>query len=243
MSKNDAELNKTLKAKGVPPILDATAARRKQRAEQAAMQQVQPKREHTVETLEDEEYDEDYDNRDDAADDEQNDERDSRSHPSRPTRYSDSRNNDSSHPQREAEHFNDGATLPYIEPRPGFDQYWARINIALSKDSDTANYGKKLRRDWRPRKAETVPDFYNPDLETGTSEGNIRVANHLLMERPMAISEQFTAAKKEKTQTMTRAIHQSDPSRPKSNQYFGDIYVDKRKVLAEKGYRAVKVAD
>jgi hypothetical protein len=177
-----------------------------------------------------------------SDDDSRNDER-GHGRPSRPSRYSENISAKKDRPKREEEHFFDEATLRNIPPRAGFVQRWVRVKMPHSKDPDTSNYDKKIQRGWRPRSIDTCPGYKHPDLNIGTSEGIIRVAGHILMERPIELQERERAHIDHKTAEMTKALNLNAGDMPKSNKYFGDIQIEQRKVNAEIGYRPVKVAD
>ena len=238
MPKNDAKLNQTLNRTDEPKT---ASQKRKERISQLdaeelqAQQVIKPQR--GIQVLMDEDEDDSVD------DDFRNNERHSRSHPSRPSRYSENNNSEISRPERNDEHFVDEATLRDIPARPGMAQRWVRVNLALSKDPDIANYDKKIQQGWRPRPVDTVSGYQHPDMNIGTTDGIVRIAGHVLMERPIETQKRHRQVIQEKTELMTQSIHGAGDA-PASNKYFGAVEVSKRKVVAEQGRtRSVKIAE
>ena len=81
--------------------------------------------------------------------------------------------------------------------RRGYVQRW--IRGSTRSESDPGNLAKAMRRGWKPRMADTAPDFPAPTIKHGEFPGAIGSVDCILCERPEALDWKEKAIQRART--------------------------------------------
>lgn len=95
--------------------------------------------------------------------------------------------------------------LPDIKPRPGYTQRWVRV--AIGNEADAKNMSRRSRLGWRPRQADSLPDYLQYMFVERKEFGNV-IGTHdcILMERPIEIQRKIEAHERKKVRDLERAV-------------------------------------
>ena len=98
--------------------------------------------------------------------------------------------------------------LPEISAGEGFIQRWIRTK--LGGEDDPKNIAKASNQHWRRRDPSTIPsDISAPTIYQDGIGESIGVSNMILMERPIAINDQYKDRVRSRTKAQMDAVDRS----------------------------------
>jgi hypothetical protein len=100
----------------------------------------------------------------------------------------------------------DPKNLDAPEPRPGFVQRW--IRYANADSDDIQNYQLSMRKGWRPRPIESIPQSFKdyPTVDHSSPSGTFAVAGLVLCEMPEQLAARRRRAVKQRTAALNLSV-------------------------------------
>ena len=154
-----------------------------------------------------------------------------------PTRGRQPIRNDTVHPQHN-DKWSPALTLEAPEPRAGFAQRWVRI--LEDGKPDWKNIMRRKREGWKPRPADSAPDYQTTKFGDDQVIGN---EENVLMERPIEMHEEQVNYVRGQSRRQMEAVHSNvyrDTGRGGGG--FGPVRYDEDKTGVTTG-RPAPVAD